>query len=268
MQEIKTTDKEQIIIDEIECKNYNNGTCQEGYYSSSVANIISCDPRNIRCDFYIDRIEEQLARKTQECEKLRGDFHDTNEQLKDYKEHYDKQSEEYQKLKQDLFLAQNQITLKNEYIQKVKQECEELKAYAQRQENQREEYYKEYLKLSQECEELKKEIAFGNNGTLSDRIRAEVFKELNNENNQLKAENEKIKESRDYYKRIVDGCPDVCENGFCQIDFYNKKLTKTLTEIKEIAENVIKNVSDRCIETTPMYSVHKQILQKISEVVE
>ena len=45
-----------------------------------------------------------------------------------------------------------------------------------------------------------------------------------------------------------------------------RKLSKTLTEIKEIAENVIKNVSDRCIETTPMYGVHKQILQKISEV--
>lgn len=44
------------------------------------------------------------------------------------------------------------------------------------------------------------------------------------------------------------------------------KLEKTLTEIKEIAENVIKNVSDRCIETTPMYYIHKQIIQKISEV--
>ena len=42
-------------------------------------------------------------------------------------------------------------------------------------------------------------------------------------------------------------------------------LKQTLVEIKEIAENVIKNVSDRCIETTPMYGVHKQILQKISE---
>ena len=77
-------------------------------------------------------------------------------------------------------------------LQKIS-ECEELKAYAQSQENQREEYYKEYLKLSQECEELKKEIAFENNGTLSDKIRAEVFKELNNENNQLKAENEELK---------------------------------------------------------------------------
>ena len=51
--------------------------------------------------------------------------------------------------------------------------------------------------------------------------------------------------------------------GDLQIE--NDKLKQTLAEIKEIAENVIKNVSDRCIETTPMYGVHKQILQKISE---
>ena len=44
------------------------------------------------------------------------------------------------------------------------------------------------------------------------------------------------------------------------------KLKKTLTEIKKISENVIKNVSERCIETTPMYGVHRQIIQKISEV--
>ena len=51
-----------------------------------------------------------------------------------------------------------------------------------------------------------------------------------------------------------------CES--CKVDEYKQ----TLTEIKEIAENVIKNVSDICIETTPMYCVHKQILQKIREV--
>ena len=42
-------------------------------------------------------------------------------------------------------------------------------------------------------------------------------------------------------------------------------MKQTLIEIKEIAKNFIKNVSDRCVETTPMYGVHKQILQKISE---
>ena len=45
-----------------------------------------------------------------------------------------------------------------------------------------------------------------------------------------------------------------------------EKIKQTLDIIKEIAENVIKNVSDKCIETTPMYGVHKQIIQKISEV--
>lgn len=40
--------------------------------------------------------------------------------------------------------------------------------------------------LKAENEELKKEIAFGNNGTLSDKIRAIVFKDLNKENNKLK----------------------------------------------------------------------------------
>lgn len=46
------------------------------------------------------------------------------------------------------------------------------------------------------------------------------------------------------------------------------KLKQTLDEIKKISENVLRNVSDRCIETTPMYCVHKQILKKISEVKE
>ena len=215
------TDKEQIIIDGVDvrkCESYNSlrdyncGGCRR------------CEERP-DCDF------KQLVCKTQECEKLRGDFHDTNEQLKDYKEHYDKQSEEHQKLKQDLFLAQNQITLKNEYIQKVKQECEELKAYAQRQENQREEYYKEYLKLSQECKELKKEIAFGNNGTLLDKIRAMVFTDLNKENN---------------------------------------KLSKTLTEIKEIAEpfcNACQEFEPEKRGRNCMYCNYGKILQKISEVI-
>lgn len=75
------TDKEQIIIDGTECKHYNNGSCQEGDYPAPLADIISCDPQNIRCDFYIDRIEEQLARKTQECEELK-------EKIKNWKCNY------------------------------------------------------------------------------------------------------------------------------------------------------------------------------------
>ena len=75
---------------------------------------------------------------------------------------------------------------------------------------------------------------------------------------QLKAkeqECEKLKEAIDRLLKIQYQLADSCN-----------KYVQTLTEIKEIAENVIKNVSDKCIETTPMYGVHKQILQKISEV--
>ena len=118
------TDKEPVMIKGIDvskCRYFciYDETCRD----ENIGHVVRPACKNVPDCHY-----KQLAHKTQECEKLRGDFHDTNEQLKDYKEHYDKQSEEYQKLKQDLFLAQNQITLKNEYIQKVKQECEELKA--------------------------------------------------------------------------------------------------------------------------------------------
>ena len=52
----------------------------------------------------------------------------------------------------------------------------------------------------QECEELKREIAFGNNGKLSDKIRAIVFKNLNAENSKYKQaldEIEKYLKSKD-----------------------------------------------------------------------
>ena len=117
-------DNEQIIdgVDVSGCKHYKiNGKCRIPHYQQGIK-YVNCNCNEWDCYY------KQLKRKEQECEKLRGDFHSTNEQLKDYKEHYDKQSEEHQKLKQDLFLAQNQITLKNEYIQKVKQEREKLKS--------------------------------------------------------------------------------------------------------------------------------------------
>ena len=62
----------------------------------------------------------------------------------------------------------------------------------------------------QECEELKKEIAFGNNGTLSDKIRAEVFKELNNENNQLK---QTLTEIRELLLKTPTDSPMHCVNA-------------------------------------------------------
>lgn len=54
---------------------------------------------------------------------------------------------------------------------------------------------------------------------------------------QLNSNNEKLRESRDYYKQIVEGCPEICDNGFCQIDHHNKELKQVLNRIKEIAQN-------------------------------
>lgn len=54
-----------------------------------------------------------------------------------------------------------------------------------------------YSKLQakeQECEKLKREIAFGNNGKLSDKIRAIVFKYLNDENSKYKQALDEIEE--------------------------------------------------------------------------
>lgn len=58
------------------------------------------------------------------------------------------------------------------------------------------------LRKEQECEELKREIAFGNNGTLSDKIRAEVFKELNNKNDRLKAKCEELEKQLNYLQKM------------------------------------------------------------------
>ena len=59
------------IIDETKCEDYNNGCCKNDYYSSSVATTVSCDPKNMRCDFYVNKLVEQLARKTAECKELK-----------------------------------------------------------------------------------------------------------------------------------------------------------------------------------------------------
>ena len=60
------------IIDETKCEDYNNGYCKGDYYSSSVATTVSCDPKNMRCDFYVNKLEERLAHKMQEYEKLKS----------------------------------------------------------------------------------------------------------------------------------------------------------------------------------------------------
>ena len=108
-----------------------------------------------------------------------------------------------------------------------------------------------------------------------------MYRQLEYYKEALKAKEQECKELKNWKETVVELFERTCcckylneENNHC--GFYNRKCIgrlnqclyrnqQTLTEIKEIAENVIKNVSDRCIETTPMYGVHKQILQKISK---
>lgn len=69
------TDKEQIIINGVDvgrCERH----CSDNYstpnmcYSDITRLYRQCNPKENQCDFYITSIEEQLARKTQECEEL------------------------------------------------------------------------------------------------------------------------------------------------------------------------------------------------------
>ena len=91
--------------------------------------------------------------------------------------------------------------------------------------------------------------------------RTESIKSLKEKLKRKEQECEELKAEIKHYKQIAQ------YHGNLSVKYTNKstKYKQTLIKIKEIAENVIKNVSDRCIEKTPMYSVHKQILQKISE---
>ena len=81
-----------------------------------------------------------------------------------------------------------------------------------------------------------------------------------------KAKEQECEES----KSVRDMWMSKCEQETKTSEFFQDrfdKLKQTLTEIKGIAENFVKNVSDRCIETTPMYGVHKQIIQKCNEAI-
>lgn len=98
-----------------------------------------------------------------------------------------------------------------------------------------EELKSQLTRKTQECEELKREIAFGNNGALSDKIRAEVFKELNNENDQLKQTLTEIKEIAEKAKK------DICNNcawrntDSCDPEYYTcGDFIKILQKIKEV----------------------------------
>lgn len=98
-----------------------------------------------------------------------------------------------------------------------------------------------------------------------------MLKDLSYENQkfcyQIEEQTKQLEPFKDEYFKDLDNIVIAkLAKKSIRITAENSKLEQTLTNIKEIAKNAIKNVSDMCIETTPMYGVYKQILQKISEV--
>lgn len=71
-----TQEKEQIMIDGVDV-NKCGRHCSDNYntpnmcYSDITRGYRHCNPKENQCDFYITSIEDQLARKTQECEELK-----------------------------------------------------------------------------------------------------------------------------------------------------------------------------------------------------
>lgn len=75
---------------------------------------------------------------------------------------------------------------------------------------------------------------------------------------ELKAENEQLKIECDMYKTFYRAKHN-------DIDGKLFKYRQTLREIKAISEKFIKNVSENCIKITPMFLVHKEILDLITK---
>lgn len=84
--------------------------------------------------------------------------------------------------------------------------------------------YKQLKRKEKECEELKREIAFGNNGKLSDKIRAIVFKNLNNENSK--------------YKQALDEIEEFCEEILANILHYSQGTVITAENINNIIKKI------------------------------
>lgn len=74
-------------------------------------------------------------------------------------------------------------------------------------------YFKQLKRKEKECEELKREIAFGNNGKLSDKIRAIVFKNLNDENSKYKQALDEIEKE---LIPICESCRKYYTNQHCE----------------------------------------------------
>ena len=99
------TDK-QIIIDGVDVSGCHNRTFyknDEGDVQCKCYRFEDADSDTLLfgiCKQHPHCYYKQLKAKEQECERLRGDLYFTNEQLKDFKSHYDKAIEECENLRE------------------------------------------------------------------------------------------------------------------------------------------------------------------------
>ena len=228
---------EPVIIDGVEvscCDHYkSNGKCRIPHYQHGIK-YTCCNCNEWDCYF------KQLARKEQECNKLYIQLKADEEYHKEEENTLRKIIKNKEERNIELYKENNQLKVNNEKMSKGYAELTEIVSP----------YIDDFT---------------GYNEKLGGFDIVLCVKELLQQLDSLKAQN-------DTYKKMLEDeevrfALNEVRTGERHL-WFNKaeKLEQTLIEIKDIAENVIKNVSDKCIETTPMYGVHKQILQKISEV--
>ena len=133
------TDK-QIIFDDVDVKNcIAYAKLQEIYLGNTLYKQTEklCMVKNQPCKFFdcqFKQMARELKAKEQECERLKGDLYFTNEQLKDFKSHYDKAVEECENLREKYLGLKEQkgsyivqLNTVNEQLKRKEQECEELR---------------------------------------------------------------------------------------------------------------------------------------------
>lgn len=147
-----------------------------------------CEDISFVCDKNCQIFEDlkQLARAKEENEELRQKH---NSCCEEFKQEINLRIDAYNKLSRDFYSGKYCNT----------KHCQQLQI------------------KEQECEELKKEIAFGNNGQLSDKIRATVFKDLNEEN--LK------------YKQVLNEIKKNCTDNYYVADPENRWIMDDIMNI-------------------------------------
>ena len=122
--------------------------------------------------------------------------------------------------------------------------------------------YKQLKRLEQENEKLKKELE-KHKSMIAHNLKPLFDSDFQNKLKELEQENERLKKEVETWNYQADKRAELSNIWFNTAETYKQ----ALQEIREIAKEQLQDVSDRCINTTPMYIVHKHIIDKINEVI-